>query len=181
MRNRARYKIRVINLSLGHVPTSSYRDDPMAQAVERAVAAGLVVVASAGNSGKTADGTPIVGAVVSPGFTPGALTVGALTPRGRSCGLTTAWRPTVRGVRSAIRTIRRRGRSSRTSWRLGNAIVAAGLPGTHLYDSYPERRVAGCQRRHVPDVVGHEHGDGGRVWRGRAVAAGRPGLSTPPR
>ena len=55
----------------------------MAKAVERAVAAGIVVVASAGNFGKLPDGTPIVGGIVSPGYTPGALTVGALNTRAR--------------------------------------------------------------------------------------------------
>ena len=45
----------------------SYRDDPLCQAVERAVAAGLVVVAAAGNIGKTDDGRPVVGGIISPG------------------------------------------------------------------------------------------------------------------
>ncbi|MBZ5639580.1 MAG: S8 family serine peptidase, partial [Acidobacteriia bacterium] len=44
---RARYGIRVLNLSLGHAPMESYRTDPLARAVERAWAAGLVVVVSA--------------------------------------------------------------------------------------------------------------------------------------
>ena len=48
--------IRVINLSLGAAPTQSYKDDPLCQAVERAVKAGIVVVASAGNHGQTPDG-----------------------------------------------------------------------------------------------------------------------------
>ena len=51
--NRARYNIRVINMSLGGAVTQSYRDDPICQAVERAYRAGIVVVASAGNFGKT--------------------------------------------------------------------------------------------------------------------------------
>ena len=88
IRRKDRYKLRVLNISLGHAATARYQDDPMAKAVERAVAAGIVVVASAGNYGKTEDGTPIVGAVVSPGFTPGALTVGALNTRGHGG----AWR-----------------------------------------------------------------------------------------
>ena len=37
----------VVNLSLGHLSTTSYRHDPLAQSVERAVRSGLVVVASA--------------------------------------------------------------------------------------------------------------------------------------
>ena len=76
--NKDQYAIRVLNLSLGAGVTESYQDDPLGQAVERAVAAGLVVVCSAGNFGKTEDDTPIIGGISSPGNTPSALTVGAL-------------------------------------------------------------------------------------------------------
>ena len=82
IKNKDRYRLRVVNLSLGLATREPYRTAPMALAVERAVAAGLVVVASAGNYGKLEDGTPIVGVVVSPGHTPGALTVGATNTRG---------------------------------------------------------------------------------------------------
>ena len=50
--HREEYAIRVLNLSLGHPVHESYRTDPLARAVERAWAAGLVVVASAGNRGR---------------------------------------------------------------------------------------------------------------------------------
>ena len=49
--NRARYNIRVINLSLGHPVTEPSTTDPLCQAVARAVTAGIVVVTSAGNYG----------------------------------------------------------------------------------------------------------------------------------
>ena len=39
----------------------SYQDDPLCQAVERAVRAGIVVVASAGNLGQTPDGKTVLG------------------------------------------------------------------------------------------------------------------------
>ncbi len=74
--------IRVINLSLGAAPTQSYRDDPLCLAVERAVKAGIVVVASAGNYGSTPDGKPIYGSITSPGISPHAITVGALRTQG---------------------------------------------------------------------------------------------------
>jgi serine protease AprX len=80
--NRTKYKIRVINLSLGHPVAESYRTDPLCQAVERAVNAGLVVVASAGNYGRTAAGAPVLGGITSPGNSPAALTVGALDTAG---------------------------------------------------------------------------------------------------
>ena len=51
--NKDQYAIRVLNLSLGAPATESYRADLLGQSVERAVAAGLVVVCSAGNFGKT--------------------------------------------------------------------------------------------------------------------------------
>ncbi|HUR20036.1 MAG TPA: S8 family peptidase, partial [Vicinamibacterales bacterium] len=82
IKNRAKLGLRIINLSLGHHASEAYRDDPLALAVERAVANGFVVVASAGNHGKDPNGVPVVGAIVSPGFTPGALTVGALNTNG---------------------------------------------------------------------------------------------------
>ena len=50
------YRLRVINLSLGHPVAESWQDDPLCQAVERAYRAGLVVVASAGNLGRLPDG-----------------------------------------------------------------------------------------------------------------------------
>ncbi len=82
IRNRKRYNIRVINLSLGHPPDEPYRDDPMCEAVERAVHAGIVVVAAAGNRGKNAAGESVYGTIDSPGNDPYAITVGALNTRG---------------------------------------------------------------------------------------------------
>ena len=76
--NRARYNIRVINLSLGHPVTEPSSTDPLCQAVARAVAAGVVVVASAGNYGTTATGAPVLGGITSPGNSPVAITVGAI-------------------------------------------------------------------------------------------------------
>ena len=75
--HRARYRLRIINLSLGHPVFESYREDPLCQAVQRAVDAGIVVVTAAGNFGKTEDGKAVVGGIVSPGNSPAALTVGA--------------------------------------------------------------------------------------------------------
>src|SRR4029453_97799 len=54
--NRVRYKIRAINLSLGHPVTEPSTTDPLCQAVMKATAAGIAVIVSGGNSGKTADG-----------------------------------------------------------------------------------------------------------------------------
>lgn len=81
--NRKRLGIDVINLSLGHPVLEPAATDPLVQAVERASAAGIVVVASAGNFGRN-DATGIVGfgGIASPGNAPSALTVGALQTHG---------------------------------------------------------------------------------------------------
>ena len=170
--NKDRFNIRVINLSLGAPACGSYADDPMAKAVERAVAAGIVVVASAGNLGKLPDGTPLVGGVVSPGYTPGALTVGALNTRG-----------TVARSDDVVATYSSRGPvgdpDDPSSWELkpdlvapGNAIVGAVGIESALWRDYPERRVYGRERRDVSDVVGLEDGGGGGERRGGAGAPG---------
>lgn len=80
--NRARYNIRVMNLSLGHPVAESCLTDPLCEAVARAVGAGIVVVASAGNDGETLEGAPILGGITSPGNSPFAITVGALNTWG---------------------------------------------------------------------------------------------------
>ncbi|HLG58015.1 MAG TPA: S8 family serine peptidase [Vicinamibacterales bacterium] len=86
VKNSRRYNIRVINMSLGGASHQGWRDDPLCQAVERAYRAGIVVVASAGNFGKTADGRSIYGGITTPGISPFAITVGALDTKG------TPWR-----------------------------------------------------------------------------------------
>ncbi len=68
--NGERYQIKIINLSLGTNPTTSYRNDPLARACRRAWRKGIVVVASAGNSGPN-------GTIVTPGIEPSIITVGA--------------------------------------------------------------------------------------------------------
>ena len=74
--HRDQYKIKVLNLSLGAIPTSSTVLNPLDQAVETAWQAGITVVASAGNSG------PGNGTIVSPGDDPLVITVGAVDDNG---------------------------------------------------------------------------------------------------
>jgi serine protease AprX len=80
--NARRYRLRIINLSLGHPVTESALTDPLCRAVERAVRTGLVVVTSSGNYGRTATGAPVLGGITSPGNSPHAITVGALDMKG---------------------------------------------------------------------------------------------------
>jgi serine protease AprX len=80
--NRARYNIRVINLSLGHPVMEPSATDPLCEVVAAAVRAGIVVVAAAGNDGIAADGSRVLGGINSPGNSPMAITVGSLNTWG---------------------------------------------------------------------------------------------------
>ncbi|MBI4465180.1 MAG: S8 family serine peptidase [Acidobacteria bacterium] len=63
----------IINVSLGAATESVPANDPLAQAVEAAVAKGVTVVVAAGNTG------PGTGTISSPGIAPSAITVGSTT------------------------------------------------------------------------------------------------------
>ncbi len=80
--HRDQYRIRIINLSLGAPVLQPYADDPLCEAVERAARAGLVVVAAAGNYGRTVEGQTVLGSITSPANSPHAIAVGALDTHG---------------------------------------------------------------------------------------------------
>jgi serine protease AprX len=91
--NRVALGAQVINLSLGHPIYAPAKDDPLVQAVERASAAGMIVVVSAGNAGTVRLGNSGSGnqgdreesgytGITSPGNAPSAITVGATRHRG---------------------------------------------------------------------------------------------------
>src|SRR3954465_2063532 len=81
--NRAQLGIDVINLSLGHPVYEPPDTDPLVQAVNAAVRAGIIVVASAGNAGKNpATGKVRNGGILAPGNAPSAVTVGAVDTNG---------------------------------------------------------------------------------------------------
>jgi serine protease AprX len=71
------YNIRVINLSVAAGVFESYWLDPLTLAAKRAVDAGIVVVASAGNLGQNLQGQRQTGGITAPGNAPWVLTVGA--------------------------------------------------------------------------------------------------------
>src|SRR6185503_12216174 len=114
------------------------REDPLCQAVDRAVKAGLVVVAAAGNFGKTADGKAVVGGIVSPGNTPSALTVGASNTRG-----------TAQRSDDVMATYSSRGPTAVDGLLKpelvapGNRIVAPAATGAYLTRTFPDRVVTG--------------------------------------
>jgi serine protease AprX len=77
--NRSRLHLKVINLSLGHPVYESVQTDPLVQAVENAIASGIVVVVAAGNFGGDVVTHEVgYGGVTSPGNAPDAITVGAV-------------------------------------------------------------------------------------------------------
>ncbi len=77
--NHARYKIKVVNLSLGHAVLESIFTDPLVQAVERISRKGVAVVTAAGNKGiNPLTGEPGYGGVGVPCNAPSAICVGSL-------------------------------------------------------------------------------------------------------
>jgi serine protease AprX len=130
--NKDAYNIRVMNLSLGHPIAESYATDPLCQAVERAVNAGIVVVCSAGNRG-----TGGYGSVGSPGNNPAVITVGASNSQ-----------QSVARDDDAITSYSSRG-PTRFDLSIkpdlvapGNRIVSLRAPGATIDTLYPETRVA---------------------------------------
>jgi subtilisin family serine protease len=84
--NRQLYGIDVLNLSLGHPIYEPAASDPLVQAVEAAVRAGITVVVAAGNMGMNpATGQVGYAGISSPGNAPSAITVGS----SRTMGTTT--------------------------------------------------------------------------------------------
>jgi serine protease AprX len=76
------FNIRVINLSVATGVYESYNVDPLTLAAQRAVNAGIVVVAAAGNNGRSPAGTTQYAGITAPGNAPWVLTVGASSHMG---------------------------------------------------------------------------------------------------
>ncbi len=139
--NAQRYGVRIINLSLGHPVAEPSATDPLCRAVARAVQAGIVVVASAGNNGRTAGGAPVLGGVTSPGNSPLAITVGALDTVG-----------TVDRSDDRVAPYSSRG-PTKFDFAVkpdvvapGGAIVSLENPGSWLSTHYPSWHIAGSGR-----------------------------------
>lgn len=69
--NHRRYNIRVVNLSLGVIPSNHSQIDPLVLGANALVCAGICVVAAAGNSGPDRE------TITSPGISPLVMTVGS--------------------------------------------------------------------------------------------------------
>jgi serine protease AprX len=80
--HKAELNIRVVNLSVATGVYESYNSDPLTLAAKRAVDAGIVVVAAAGNNGRSSQGHTQYGGTTAPGNAPWVLTVGASSHMG---------------------------------------------------------------------------------------------------
>jgi subtilisin family serine protease len=120
--------VRVLNLAFGAEPGRSYRDDPLAYAVERAWQQGIVVVTSAGNGGPDADGLD------SPAYDPYVVAVGAA-----DTGATAST------ADDAVAPFSSRGSDTRAPDVVapGVAVVSTRVPGSFLDEAFPAARIDG--------------------------------------
>ncbi len=138
IQNRAKYNIRAINLSPGHPVTEPSTTDPLCQAVMKASLAGIPVIVSAGNAGKSDDGSPILGGISSPGNSPYAITVGAINTKG-----------TVSRSDDVMATYSSRGPTKFEQAvkpdvvAPGNKITSLEIDGSYLQRNYPNFHLAG--------------------------------------
>jgi serine protease AprX len=80
--HQTQFNIRVLSLSVATGVYESYNSDPLTVAAQRAVNAGIVVVAAAGNAGHNQQQHTQYGGVTAPGNAPWVLTVGASSHMG---------------------------------------------------------------------------------------------------
>jgi serine protease AprX len=128
VRNRSRggLDIRVLNLALGAQVDGSYRNDPLAYAVEQAWQRGIVVVTAAGNGGATD------GHLDSPAYDPYVIAVGAADTVG-----------TVSTADDVLADFSSIGSADRTPDVVapGVGIVSLRVSGGLLDESYPGARI----------------------------------------
>ncbi len=110
----------------------------MCLAVERAVKAGIVVVASAGNYGSTPDGKLVYGSVTSPGISPYAITVGALRTQGTEDPSDDEVAPWSSKGPTLVDHIVKPDLVAP-----GSKIVSTAVKGTTLVNQFPDRLVDG--------------------------------------
>ena len=170
--NRNKFDIGVINLSLGAPVTQPYRDDPMCEAVQRAVAAGIIVVAAAGNYGLNAEGKTVYGSISTPGNDPNVITVGALDTHDTA-------------VRSDD-TVARFSSRGPTRFDLvlkpdlvapGTRVVSAEAAGSYLSKTYSQRHVSGSGATAYMQLSGTSMAAGVVSGTVALLLEGRPKLS----
>ena len=148
--NKTLFNVQIVNLSLGHPILAAASADPLVQAVERAVRAGLIVVVSAGNFGTNPETGEIgYAGITSPGNAPSAITVGAVdTKQTAPHGDDEVTRYSSRGP----------------TWydafakpdvvAPGHSLIAAADVESYLYRKYPSLRRQGSGRRTYLELSG---------------------------
>ena len=118
--------VRVLNLAFGAEPGRSYRNDPLAFAVERAWDEGLTVVTSAGNGGHASE------SLDSPAYDPYVIAVGAEDSGG-----------TATLADDGMALFSSRGSETRSPDVVapGVAILSTRVPGSFLDESFPAAQI----------------------------------------
>jgi serine protease AprX len=144
--HRDELKIDIINLSLGHPIYESPETDPLVQAVEDAVRAGIVVVTSAGNYGMNQETGEIgYAGITSPGNAPSAITVGATDTHD-----TADHNDDIVAPYSSRGPAWYSGLAKPDIVAPGSRLVAVGAYAGALYRRHPERRVSGNPQDPAP-------------------------------
>lgn len=140
------YDIRVMNISVASGVFESYDTDLLAQAAKRAVDAGIVVVAAAGNLGEDENGDVRYGLITCPGNAPWVLTVGAASHEGtKPRGDDTLARFSSRGPTRFDRAVK----PDLVAYGVG--IESLSDPQSTFYSQYPDYLLEGTQRtRYMP-------------------------------
>ena len=148
--NRARFNIRVMNLSVAAGVYESYNTDPLTLAARRAVEAGIVVVTAAGNLGRNAKDQPQYGGIRRPGNAPWVLTVGAVEPQGHrhEQDRRPGRRRSVRAARAPSTMPR-----SRTSSRRASASNRWAKPAACSFATHPAERLWGTVDTATPPYL----------------------------
>jgi len=126
------YNIRVLNISMYAVPVAPYWADPYNLAVMAAWDAGIVVVASAGNTG------PDPMSIGVPGNTPYVITVGAFTDHRTPDSFGDDYIPDFSAVGPTLDAFVKPDVIAP-----GAHIVSLMHPSSELRKTYPERRISG--------------------------------------
>ena len=161
-------------MSLGAGVFESYHTDPLTLAAKRAVDAGIVVVAAAGNMGKALNGQPQYGAISAPGNAPWVLTVGASSTKG-----TTDRRDDKMAPYSSRGPTMIDFGAKPDLVAPGTGTVSLATPNSLFYlTKAAYLRVGQAVRPRgspaVPHAERHEHGDPGRRRQRRADAGSEP-------
>src|SRR5262249_44721163 len=107
--------------------------DPLVQAVEAAVRAGIVVVTAAGNFGQNANGQSGYAGITVPGNAPSALTIGAFEDQG-----TAARGDDIVAPYSSRGPTWYDGLAKPDLLADGHRMTANGVKGQYLYGAYPQ-------------------------------------------